>query len=117
MNVIYKDTGAKSAWDGLGINMKMKRFIFIKSLAVTQIYENETDIAFADLTVTSERLDLIEFSVPISETNVIVIAKRPSLRDNNIYSIPFCMKIAGIRSPNCPTFPPLVMCRIFLQSS
>ena len=64
----------------------MKRFIFIKSLAVTQIYENETDIAFADLTVTSERLDLIEFSVPISETNIIVIAKRPSLRDNNIYS-------------------------------
>ena len=57
-----------------------------QSFSVTQIYENQTDIAFADLTVTSERLDLIEFSVPISETNVIAIARRPSPNENNIYS-------------------------------
>ena len=38
--------------------------------------DDQADLAVADLTVTSSRLELIDFSVPILEANFVIYAKR-----------------------------------------
>ena len=53
---------------------------------VSDLSNNKTDIAVADLSMTKERLKLIDFTIPISVADTIIYTKRPVTKQNNIFS-------------------------------
>ena len=53
---------------------------------VSDLAENRTHIAIADLTMTKERLKLVDFTIPISVADTIIYTKRPTAKESNIFS-------------------------------
>ena len=59
------------------------------------LVNNVTDIAAADLTISEGRLEKIDFSVPFMSVGLTAIMKKPSLKDNFLFSFlsPFSLSV------------------------
>ena len=49
-------------------------FIFL-IISVRQVTANETDIVAADLSITEKRLNIVDFSVPILDAEMVAVGK------------------------------------------
>ena len=62
---------------------------------VQALVDNKTDLVVADLTITEERLEVIDFSIPFMRNGLAILMKKPSTRDPNPFSFlsPFSLSI------------------------
>ena len=55
-------------------------------LIVDDIIENNIDIVIADFSITVERLDMIDFSIPIATEGLTIFMKTPKAIDVTLFS-------------------------------
>ena len=55
-------------------------------LIVDDIIENNIDIVIADFSITVERLDMIDFSIPIATEGLTIFMKTPKAMDVTLFS-------------------------------
>ena len=62
---------------------------------VQDVVDNKTDIIVADLTISEERLEKIDFSMPFMTAGVTIIMRKPSISDPAPFSFlkPFSISI------------------------
>ena len=62
---------------------------------VQDLVDNKTDILIADLTISQERLEKIDFSMPFMTAGVTIIMRKPSISDRAPFSFlkPFSLSI------------------------
>ena len=62
---------------------------------VQDVVDNKTDIIVADLTISEERLEKIDFSMPFMTAGVTIIMRKPSISDRAPFSFlkPFSLSI------------------------
>ena len=53
---------------------------------VDDIIENNIDIVIADFSITVERLDMIDFSIPIATERLTIFMKTPKAMDVTLFS-------------------------------
>ena len=53
---------------------------------VDDIIENNIDIVIADFSITVERLDMIDFSIPIATEGLTIFMKTPEAMDVTLFS-------------------------------
>lgn len=53
---------------------------------VDDIIENNIDIVIADFSITVERLDMIDFSIPIATEGLTIFMKTPKAMDVTLFS-------------------------------
>ena len=62
---------------------------------VQALVDNKTDLVVADLSITKERLKVIDFSIPLMTNGLSILMKKPSTTDPNPFSFmsPFSLSI------------------------
>ena len=65
-----------------------------KILIVQNVADDKLDLGVADISITSERLNLIDFSPPIIESGIIIVAEN-KLENNDLFTFlsPFSIEI------------------------
>ena len=81
-------------WDGLGKRSWLVQYWIVTCSLVQGLHNHEIDLAMTSLTITSRRLELIDYSIEIFKDEQWIIAKRQS-NDDNIFSFisPFNMAL------------------------
>ena len=72
-------------WPAIANVHKTSGYLFIKHFIVHEVALNNFDMGGTAFTVTNERLNLVDFTIPIMDINTIILAKIPKLNEN-IYS-------------------------------
>ena len=54
--------------------------------AVNDILDNNIDIVIADFSITDERLDIIDFSIPIATEGLTIFMRTPKTMDVTLFS-------------------------------
>merc|ERR1711892_348992 len=62
---------------------------------IQDLIDNKTDLAVADMTISEERMDIIDFSLPFMTVGLTAIMKKPSIKDPSLFSFlsPFSANI------------------------
>ena len=66
--------------------MNNNKIKYKKYLPVLSIGSNQYDLLLGDITIDHERMKIVDFSLPMQTSELIVLMKRKSQHDYNIFS-------------------------------